>query len=220
MLKDLSPLYLTEEKSEDIVSDSAAKNILSIYRRHADAFASQRSRTLFEKSGLDKFISVMGGQGSIVDIGCGNGQPIAGYFIQQGFQLTGVDGSPAMLARARNTFPAQLWLEQDMRELALNETFDGLIAWDSFFHLTQQDQQKMFPIFDRLSHPGSALMFTSGTDNGIAMGQFEGEPLFHASLAPDEYRALLSAHGFAVVEMVMEDPHCAGHTIWLAQKRS
>jgi hypothetical protein len=56
-------------------------------------------------------------------------------------------------------------------------------------------------------------MFTSGTDNGIAMGQFEGEPLFHASLAPDEYRALLSAHGFAVVEMVMEDPHCAGHCV-------
>ena len=50
VLKDLSALYLTEEKSEDIVSDSAAKNILSIYRRHADAFASQRSRTLFEKS--------------------------------------------------------------------------------------------------------------------------------------------------------------------------
>ncbi|TKV03909.1 SAM-dependent methyltransferase, partial [Citrobacter sp. TBCS-14] len=23
----------------------------------------------------------------------------------------------------------------------------------------------------------------------------------------------------AVVEMVMEDPHCAGHTVWLAQKR-
>ena len=207
-------------KSEDIVSDSAANNILSIYRRHAEAFASQRSRALFEKSWLDKFITVMGGLGCIVDIGCGNGQPIADYFIQQGFQLTGVDGSPEMLARARHSFPAQRWLEQDMRELALNETFDGLIAWDSFFHLTQPDQQKMFPIFDQLSHPGSALMFTSGTENGIAMGEFEGEPLFHASLAPDEYRALLSAHGFTVVEMVMEDPHCAGHTIWLAQKRS
>lgn len=160
------------------MSDSAANNILSIYRRHADAFASQRSRALFEKSWLDKFITVMGGQGSIVDIGCGNGQPIAGYFIQQGFQLTGIDGSPAMLARARHSFPAQRWLEQDMRELVLNETFDGLIAWDSFFHLTQQDQQKMFPIFDRLSHPGSALMFTSGTDNGIAMGQFGASRCF------------------------------------------
>lgn len=119
------------------MSDSAANNILSIYQRHAEAFASQRSRALFEKSWLDKFITVMGGQGSIVDIGCGNGQPIAGYFIQQGFQLTGIDGSAAMLARARHSFPAQRWLEQDMRELGLNETFDGLIAWDSFFHLTQ-----------------------------------------------------------------------------------
>ncbi|MDA8480319.1 class I SAM-dependent methyltransferase [Citrobacter sp. Awk 4] len=201
------------------MSDSAAKNILSIYRRHADAYASQRSRTLFEKRWLDKFIAVIGGKGSILDIGCGNGQPIADYFIQQGFQLTGVDGSAAMLARARASFPYQRWLEQDMRELTLNETFDGLIAWDSFFHLTQQDQQKMFPIFAQLSHPGSALMFTSGPANGIAMGQFEGEPLFHASLAPQEYRALLSANGFEVVEMMMEDPHCTGHTIWLAKKR-
>ena len=87
------------------MSDSAANKILSIYRRHADAFASQRPRALFEKSWLDKFISAMGGQGRIVDIGCGNGQPIAGYFIQQGFQLTGIDGSAAMLARARHSFP-------------------------------------------------------------------------------------------------------------------
>ena len=201
------------------MSDSAAQNILSIYRRHADAFASQRSRTLFEKPWLDKFIAVMGGKGSIVDIGCGNGQPIAGYFIRQGFHLTGVDGSAAMLARARQSFPGQCWLEKDMPELALDGTFDGLIAWDSFFHLPQQDQHRMFPIFDQLSHPGSALMFTSGTGNGIAMGQFEGEPLFHASLAPDEYRALLSAHGFEVIDVIMEDPQCTGHTVWLAQKR-
>ncbi len=212
-------IMIEQQKSEDIVSDAAANNILSIYRRHAEAFARQRSRALFEKNWLDKFIAVMGGQGHIVDIGCGNGQPIAGYFIQQGLQLTGIDGSAPMLARARLAFPGQRWLEQDMRELTLDETFDGLIAWDSFFHLTQLDQQKMFPIFDRLSHPGSALMFTSGTGNGIAMGQFEGEPLFHASLAPDEYHALLSAHGFTVIERVMEDPHCTGHTIWLAQKR-
>ncbi|EFE07980.1 hypothetical protein CIT292_08498 [Citrobacter youngae ATCC 29220] len=27
------------------------------------------------------------------------------------------------------------------------------------------------------------------------------------------------AHGFAVVETVMEEPHRAGYTVWLAQKR-
>ncbi|MGY5957107.1 class I SAM-dependent methyltransferase [Kosakonia sp. BK9b] len=196
----------------------AARAILSLYQRHAEAFARQRSRTLFEKPWLDKFTAIIGNRGSILDIGCGNGQPIAEYFIAQGFTLTGVDGASAMLARARARFPHQRWLQQDMRQLALNDTFDGLIAWDSFFHLSQQDQREMFDIFARHSHAGSALMFTSGPADGIAMGQFEGEPLFHASLAPEAYRSQLTAAGFDVVEAVLNDPACAGHSVWLAQR--
>lgn len=196
----------------------AARTILDLYQRHAEAFYQQRSRTLFEQRWLDKLLAAMGSAGRILDLGCGNGQPIADYFIQQGCALTGVDGALAMLSRARANFPRQRWLHHDMRTLNLDETFDGLIAWDSFFHLTQDDQRRMFPIFARHSHPGSALMFTSGTGHGIAMGEFEGEPLFHASLAPVEYRSLLAENGFAVLEMKMEDPECGGHTVWLAKQ--
>lgn len=196
----------------------AARTILDLYQRHAEAFYQQRSRTLFEQRWLDKLLAAMGATGKMLDLGCGNGQPIADYFIQQGCALTGVDGAPAMLTRARARFPEQRWLHHDMRTLNLAETFDGLIAWDSFFHLTQDDQRRMFSVFARHSHPGSALMFTSGTDHGIAMGEFEGEPLFHASLAPDEYRLLLAEHGFAVLEMKIEDPECGGHTVWLAKR--
>lgn len=196
----------------------AARTILDLYQRHAEAFYQQRSRTLFEQRWLDKLLAAMGMTGKMLDLGCGNGQPIADYFIQQGCALTGVDGAPVMLTRARARFPEQRWLHHDMRTLNLAETFDGLIAWDSFFHLTQDDQRRMFSVFARHSHPGSALMFTSGTDHGIAMGEFEGEPLFHASLAPDEYRLLLAEHGFAVLEMKMEDPECGGHTVWLAKR--
>lgn len=196
----------------------AARTILDLYQRHAEAFYQQRSRTLFEQRWLDKLLAAMGMTGKMLDLGCGNGQPIADYFIQQGCALTGVDGAPAMLTRARARLPEQRWLHHDMRTLNLAETFDGLIAWDSFFHLTQDDQRRMFSVFARHSHPGSALMFTSGTGHGIAMGEFEGEPLFHASLAPDEYRSLLAEHGFAVLEMKMEDPECGGHTVWLAKR--
>lgn len=196
----------------------AAENILSLYDRHADAFAGRRSRALFEKTWLDKFMQGLAPGERILDIGCGNGQPVAEYFLKNGFSLTGVDGAAAMIARAQVTFPEQRWLQQDMRQLALGETFDGLIAWDSFFHLSQDDQRAMFPIFAAHSHAGSMLMFTSGTHNGIAMGEFEGEPLFHASLAPDEYRTLLNFHGFEVKEVVFEDPDCTGHSIWLCQR--
>ena len=105
-----------------------------------------------------------------------------------------------------------------MRQLALNKTFDGLIAWDSFFHLTYRDQRRMFPIFAAHAGPGAALIFNSGPRHGEAIGQFAGERLYHASLDPIEYRALLDANGFAVVAHVVEDHACGGRTIWLAQR--
>ena len=106
----------------------AARQILNLYQRHADAFVRLRSRTLFEKSWLDKFLAAVGKPGRILDMGCGTGDPIAAYFIAEGYAVTGVDGSEAMLAYARAQFPGQRWQQQDMRGLALGETFDGLIA--------------------------------------------------------------------------------------------
>ena len=77
----------------------------------------------------------------------------------------------------------------------------------------------MFPIFGAHAAPKAALMFTSGPQHGEAVGTFQGEPLYHGSLGPDEYRALLDAQGFDVVAYVPEDPTCGKHTIWLAQRR-
>lgn len=44
------------------------------------------------------------------------------------------------------------------------------------------------------------------------------DPLFHASLTPDEYRGLLGEIGSSVVAYVEDDPDCGLHTIWLAKR--
>lgn len=62
-------------------------------------------------------------------------------------------------------------------------------------------------------------MFTSGPAHGEAIGSLEGEPLYHASLDPVEYRRLLESEGFAVVAHVADDQSCGGRTVWLAQLR-
>jgi len=49
------------------------------------------------------------------------------------------------------------------------------------------------------------------------MGEYRGRPLYHAGLDAEEYRALLSANGFEVVEFCAHDTECGGHTIWLAR---
>lgn len=77
----------------------------------------------------------------------------------------------------------------------------------------------MFPTFREHAAPRAALMFTSGPSHGEAIGTYQGEPLYHASLDGAEYRVLLDEHGFEVVTHVVEDPTCGHHTVWLARLR-
>ena len=141
------------------------------------------------------------------------------YLVEQGCALTGVDSAPEMIAVCKDRLPEQMWYVADIRSLSLGRVFDGILAWDSFFHLCPDDQRRMFPVFRTHAAPRAALMFTSGPSYSVAMGTFEGEPLYHASLDGAEYRTLLDENDFTVVAHVVEDPACGGHTIWLAQLR-
>lgn len=195
------------------------QDITGLYQRHARAFDELRSRMLVEKAWLDRFLQLLPAGASILDIGCGAAEPIARYFIESDYRVTGIDASAPLIDLCRQRFPANDWQIGDMRKLSLKRRFDGLIAWDSFFHLTPEDQRPMFPIFREHAAPGAALMFTSGPRHGEAIGSFEGERLYHGSLAPAEYGALLDENGFDVLSHVAEDPDCGGHTIWLARLR-
>ena len=139
---------------------------------------------------------------------------------RHGGVFTGVDAAPAMIALCRKRFPEATWIEADMRGFVLARRFDAIIAWDSVFHLDQDEQRAMFPIFQRHIAPGGMLLFTSGPQAGIAIGSMYGEDVFHASLDPGEYRSLMASAGFRVLRFQPEDPKCGGHTVWIAQATS
>jgi SAM-dependent methyltransferase len=197
----------------------AADEIIGIYRRHARAWSEARGGRLIEKCWLDRFAAMSQHGAQVLDIGCGTGEPIAHYLTSRGFAVTGVDSSPEMIAMFSANFPQQACLVQDMRTLNLQTKFQGLLAWDSFFHLDYEDQRAMFPRFRDHAASGAPLMFTSGPEHGEAIGTFEGDPLYHASLSASEYERLLDASGFDVIDHVPEDPACGGRTIWLTQRR-
>ena len=199
---------------------ATADEVSSLYEQYADGWDEHRPRALFERAWLRRFRDLLPEGGNLLDLGCGAGEPIARYFIERGFRMHGIDTSPSLIGRCATRFPEQRWEVGDMRTSALDSTFDGIIAWDSFFHLSRDDQRAMFEVFARHVNDGAALMFTSGTRDGEVTGALEGEPLYHASLDEEEYRALLEQHGFVVEEYVAEDPDCGGHTVWLAVHRA
>ena len=197
--------------------NSPSDQIIALYERHAEHYVAARSQQGLEGAWLDRFTALVPPRAAILDIGCGFGEPIARYLINRGFAVDGLDTSPTLIRRCRERFPHRTWQVADMRTLALGKSFQGLVAWDSFFHLCPEDQRRMFPIFGRHAAAGAALMFTSGTSHGDAIGSYRGEPLYHGSLADEEYQTLLGSNGFRVEAHMVEDPDCGRHTVWLAQ---
>ena len=106
-----------------------------------------------------------------------------------------------------------------MRGLSLGRRFDGILAWDSFFHLDHDDQRRMFAVFAEHASARAVLMFNAGPMHGEAIGTYRGDPLYHASLAPTEYEALISRFGFEVIEHAANDVRAGGRTVWLCRRR-
>jgi len=199
--------------------DDPAANVIGLYRRQGLAWAADRGTAPgAEAAWLARFMAVLPAGGAVLDIGCGSGAPVAATLAAAGFAVTGLDASPPLLGLARARLPGATWIEGDMRDMALGALFDGLLAWDSFFHLSHDDQRAMVPRFAAHAAPGAALMFTAGPAHGVAIGRYGGEALFHASLGAGEYRALLRGAGFKVLDHKAEDPAAGGRTVWLARR--
>ena len=62
----------------------------------------------------------------VLDIGCGTGRH-AHELANRGFEVVGVDRSPAMLEIARQRAPSLRFIEGDMRDVDLRERFDAVV---------------------------------------------------------------------------------------------
>ncbi len=195
-----------------------AESVLPTYQSVAAAFDRQRDKTLFERRWLDRALSHAPGR-RVLDLGCGSGRPLAQYLRDRRATVTGVDGAEAMINLFRENLPEATAVNADMRTLDLAQAFDFVLAWNSFFHLSPDDQKGMFKVFADHTAPGGILMFTSGPAAGEPIGEVGGKPIYHASLNPAEYRALLDAANFEEISFVPEDPDCQMHSVWMCRKR-
>ncbi len=196
-----------------------ADRIIGHYEKHAAAWDRDRQNLGWnDKVWHDRFIDRLGTNAGVLDLGCGQGRPVAQHMIERGLRVTGVDSSPTMISFCRDRLPDQEWIVADMRHLALGRRFDGILAWDSFFHLNHDDQRRMFAVFAEHTSVGTILMFNTGPQHGEGVGEYGGDPLYHASLSPAEYEALTVRFGFRVLQHATNDAQAGGRTVWLCQR--
>lgn len=194
------------------------EKVYESYEKIVNWFDDARTKTLMESEYLNLIVKSVPAGGSVLDLGCGTGEPIAQFFINKGFKITGVDGSKKMIELCKKRFPGEKWIVSDMREINLHQQFDVVLAWHSFFHLDHDSQRKMFKIFSAHTKPGGVLAFTSGEEEDEIWSDNGGQMLYHASLSIKEYEKLLSENAFKILLHKIHDPECGEATVWVAQK--
>lgn len=190
----------------------------AVYRRHAARWDAERNRAFFERPWIDRALDGLAPGAAVLDLGCGSGEPIGRYLVEQGFDVTGVDAAAEMLALYAARFPSARVAQTDMRSLDLPERFDAILGWNSFFHLSMDEQRACLPRLTTHLRPGGRLLLTIGRLAGEVWGKVAGEPVFHASLSEAEYRSILWTNGAVSVDIHLQDPDCHGHSILLARR--
>ncbi|MGI9370303.1 MAG: class I SAM-dependent DNA methyltransferase [Ruegeria sp.] len=190
----------------------------AVYERQATEYDKRRSKALFEARWLARFTAGLKPGDHVLDLGCGTGDPIARWFMAEGFKVTGVDFSEAMLAIARDRWPDRDWRCVDMREFELDRKFDGIIAWNSFFHLTEDEQKACITRMAHHLHTGGMLMLTVGSRASEVSGTVGAEHVYHASLSPASYAVCLEENGLQLTGFLAEDPETQSHTVLMARK--
>ena len=194
---------------------------IKLYERYAREWDAQRNSVVWnEERWYDRFVSLLEGNATVLDLGCGSGIPVAQYLVKHKIHVTGVDASPTMISLCRERFTEQEWIVSDMRHVSLAKKFSGILGWDSYFFLDWDSQRRMFDVFAAHAGPSCVLMFNTGPRHTEAIGEYRGEPLYHASLDAQEYQHLLDCAGFDVVDHAVEDRSAGLRTIWLAKHRS
>jgi SAM-dependent methyltransferase len=183
----------------------------------ADWFPADRGRTIGVAQALAVAATLPVGS-LILDVGCGNGVPVADALMNAGYRVVGLDSSAGMLAHCQANLPGAPIVRGDARRCPfVSGGFDAAISMGMMFHLPRGDQARAFASVSRVLKPGAPFLFTGAeieeADDAGITGTMDGVT-FHYYAVPS-YRALTAEHGLVLVD-VQDDPGVA--TYYLTRK--
>jgi SAM-dependent methyltransferase len=113
--------WLTRPDADDPHGDRGAGYAARLAEKEAEG------QYLHAEADLVQSLLPAGGDGSVIDAGCGTGR-VAIELARRGVDVIGTDLDPSMLAVAREQAPDLRWVQADLSTLDLGRTVDVVVA--------------------------------------------------------------------------------------------
>ena len=116
---------------------------------------------------FNQFFGLMAPGSTVLDIGCGSGNPIAKQMSEKGFNIHGVDRSAQLLKQAQRNIPnanfKQAEIEEfDVQGFSNNHTLGGIVCWDVLFHLPRKRQAQAIERMAKSMGVNTPIILSSG----------------------------------------------------------
>jgi 2-polyprenyl-3-methyl-5-hydroxy-6-metoxy-1,4-benzoquinol methylase len=137
--------------------------------------------------------------GSILDLGCGHGFPVASALVKLGFNVYGIDASTEMAQEFQRVLPtAHMRCEAVEQSSYFGRQFDAAIAIGLIFLLSEQSQRQVLTRLSAAVRPAGALLFTAPAQAVSWPDSLTGQQSL--SLGREAYIALLESCGFELAD--------------------
>jgi len=161
---------------------------------------------------VDHFADKLQLGSSVLELGCGNGLPVAATLAQQ-FRVTGVDVSEKQIESARENVPNAEFLASDMAKLDYpSDSFGGVIALYSIIHLPRELHGDLFDSIYSWLTPGGVFLATfASTESEIWIeDDWFGAPMYWSGYSPDRTKEMITESGFVMESARIEEIHGLG----------
>lgn len=136
---------------------------------------------------------------TVLDVGCGIGDPISKALIDEGSTVYGVDASPSMVQIFKQNFANSPVACEAVEDSAFfSRQFDAIIAWGLLFLLPEKTQEVVIQKMANALSTGGKLLFTAPSQKmkwNDAITEIES-----VSLGAERYKELLAASGLSLIE--------------------
>lgn len=174
------------------------------YDAIAAEFTTRRLKSNVGLATVMRWAGILPRGGAILDLGCGEGVPIAAALIERGFDVYGIDASAAMVAGFRARFPKnQAACEPAERSRFFGRTFDGVVACGLLFLLSAEAQKAVIGSVASALNPGGRFLFTAPEQACTWEDVLTRAP--SRSLGAGAYRQALSAAGLTLVARLRDE---------------
>jgi ubiquinone/menaquinone biosynthesis C-methylase UbiE len=161
-------------------TDEKFEQAIKTYNKIAKIYAKYTKDKLMQFQ-LSRFESLLKGK-KILDAGSGSGRDVE-YFLEDGFDVTGIDISQGQIKEAKKRVPKGKFLKQDFRKTKFKDnSLDGIWCMAGFVHLPKIEIKKALNEFKRIMNKNGILYLSLKKGKGskiIKQKKYDNEPLIY-----------------------------------------